>query len=60
MWDEVTLGDKLRELGFEGVRRRELGESDIPRWIEFELEIRDGVPIKPHSLVLEATKGVGC
>jgi hypothetical protein len=58
MWDEVTLGDKLRELGFEGVRRRQLGESDIPRWSEFELEIRDNVPIKPHSLVLEATKGV--
>ena len=56
MWDEVTLGDKLRELGFEGVRRRELGESAIPRWPEFELEIRDGVPIKPHSLVMEARK----
>lgn len=56
MWDEVTLGDKLRELGFEGVRRRELGESDIPRWAEFELEIRDGVPIKPLSLVMEARK----
>jgi len=58
MWDEVTLGDKLRELGFKGVRRRELGESDIPRWSEFGLEIRNGVPIKPHSLVLEAAKGV--
>lgn len=56
MWDEVTLSDKLRELGFEGVRRRELGDSDIPRWTEFKLEIRDGVPIKPHSLVMEARK----
>ena len=59
MWDEVTLSDKLRELGFEGVRRRELGDSDIPRWIDFELEIRDGVPLKPHSLVMEARKATG-
>lgn len=56
MWDEVTLSGKLRELGFEGVRRRQLGESDIPRWAEFELEIRHGVPIKPLSLVMEARK----
>jgi predicted SAM-dependent methyltransferase len=56
MWDEVTLGDKLRQLGFEGVRRCELGDSGIPRWSEFELEMRDGVPIKPHSLVMEARK----
>ena len=39
-----------------GVRRRGLGDSDIPRWPEFQLEIRDCVPIKPHSLVVEARK----
>jgi hypothetical protein len=56
MWDEVTLAEKLRAQGFVDVARRQLGESEIPGWETYELEIRSGVVIKPHSLVLEARK----
>jgi hypothetical protein len=56
MWDEVTLAEKLRARGFVAVARRQLGESNIPGWETYGLEIRNGVAIKPHSLVLEARK----
>jgi len=59
MWDEVTLAEKLRAHGFVDVARKPLGESDIPGWERYGLEIRNGVAIKPHSLVLEARKPVG-
>lgn len=56
MWDEFTLGTKLTELGFEPVVRREAGESEIPNWGSYNLEIRDGSVMKPNSLILEAKK----
>jgi hypothetical protein len=56
MWDELTLGKKLTELGFVAVARKQLGDSDIPRWREYSLEIRDGNAIKPNSLILEGRK----
>ena len=58
MWDDVTLAEKLRAHGFVGVARKPLGDSDIPGWERYGLEIRNGVAIKPHSLVLEARKPV--
>lgn len=59
MWDEVTLADEVRSYGFVDVSRRALGQSDIPDWQSFELEIRNGRAIKPHSLVIEARKPAG-
>lgn len=56
MWDDVTLSEKLVESGFENVVRRQLGDSDIPRWAEYGLEIRDGIALKPNSLILESRK----
>lgn len=56
MWDEATLGEKMRQLGLVTVSRRRLGDSDIPRWAEYGLEIRSGIAIKPNSLILEGRK----
>jgi predicted SAM-dependent methyltransferase len=56
MYDELALQQLLADCGFIGVVRRRLGDSDIPGWSGFDLEIRDGRELKPHSLVMEARK----
>lgn len=56
MYDRITLADSLLKAGFTSPKRRSLGDSDIPQWREYELEIRGGKPLKPNSLVVEATK----
>jgi hypothetical protein len=56
MYDRVTLGESLVEAGFVQPTFCRLGESRIPGWNFYELEIRDGQPLKPHSLVVEAEK----
>lgn len=56
MYDAITLSAALASVGFVNMRRRGLGESDIPDWVEYGLEIRHGEPLKPHSLVIEARK----
>ncbi len=56
MYDRITLGDSLLQAGFTRPLRRSLGDSDIPHWREYELEVRAGKPLKPNSLVVEAIK----
>lgn len=56
MYDDHTLSAALREAGFVDPRRMELGDSEIPDWLTYDLELRDGMPLKPHSLVVEAKK----
>ena len=56
MYDDRTLGAALTGAGFVGARRRQLGSSDIPNWHSYGLELRDGIPLKPNSLVIEAKK----
>lgn len=56
MYDHITLSSALMAAGFTSPTRRLLGESDIPQWADFNLEFRDGVALKPHSLVVEAVK----
>ncbi len=56
MYDDHALSAALREVGFVDPRRMELGNSEIPDWLTYGLELRDGIPLKPHSLVVEAKK----
>lgn len=56
MYDELALQQLLADCGFIDIVRRRLGDSDIPGWSGFDLEIRDGRELKPHSLVMEARK----
>lgn len=56
MYDELSLRQLLADCGFVDIVRRRLGDSDIPGWSGFDLEIRDGRELKPHSLVMEGRK----
>jgi predicted SAM-dependent methyltransferase len=60
MYDELFLGDMLRELGYEDVRRLTHGTSRIPRWQEYGLDAEpDGSPYKGTSLYVEAKRPEG-
>lgn len=56
MYDELSLRQLLADCGFVDIVRRRLGESAIPGWSDYDLEIREGRALKPHSLVMEARK----
>lgn len=56
MYDGFSLGRALERAGFRQVCRRDAGESAIPEFTRFGLEVRDGKPRKPDSLYVEARK----
>ena len=56
MYDRYSLGRLLHDAGFEGLRICRAGESDIPDFAEYGLEITGGRERKPDSLYMEARK----
>lgn len=54
MYDRFSLGRLLADHGFEDIRKCGAGESIIPGFNEFALDIHDGKPRKPDSLYMEA------
>lgn len=57
MYDEVNLGELLRQAGFVQIERRSFDTSGIARWNELGLDLQaDGSQRKEDSLYLEAIK----
>jgi hypothetical protein len=56
MYDSLSLASLLTRNGFGDAQESALGVSRIACWEEYGLESRDGAPLKPGSLVLEAVK----
>lgn len=57
MYDRFSLGEMMGGVGFSEVRVMRPGESRIPGWSKFFLEVGpDGSVHKPDSLVLEGVK----
>jgi len=56
MYDSVSLTRLLSDSGFADLRREPLGHSRIGCWESYGLELRDGLPLKPGSLVIEGVK----
>ncbi|HEY1096360.1 MAG TPA: methyltransferase domain-containing protein [Alphaproteobacteria bacterium] len=56
MYDEVSLTILLKDLGFQDIKVCEFAKSNIQDWADYQLEIRDGVILKPDSLIIEARK----
>jgi hypothetical protein len=56
MYDSVSLTRLLSDSGFVDLRREPLGHSRIGCWESYGLELRDGLPLKPGSLVIEGIK----
>lgn len=59
MYDRFSLARALREVGFASIQRRLAGESDIPGFPRYELEIINGRERKPDSLYMEGRKPAG-
>jgi SAM-dependent methyltransferase len=58
MYDELSLGDLMREVGFVDVARMQYDTSRIPEWHRFVLDSNlDGTQYKGISLYMEARKG---
>lgn len=57
MYDRYSLGRLLRDAGFERIRTCRAGESEIPGFAGYELEVTSGRERKPDSLYVEARKG---
>jgi len=56
MYDEYSLKRLLASAGFMDIARCEAGESRIPDFISYGLDVVDGVVRKPDSLFMEARK----
>lgn len=56
MYDRFSLKRALERAGFTDVQRCSAGESAIPDFVRYGLEVRDGRPRKPDSLYLEGRK----
>jgi len=56
MYDRFSMARALAQIGFESVRTRTAGESDIPGFVNYKLEVIDGVECKPDSLYMEGRK----
>jgi len=56
MYDRFSLGRALERVGFSSVRVRAAGQSDIPEFARYQLELRNGRVRKPDSLFVEGHK----
>lgn len=56
MYDRYSLSRLLKSCGFEEVSIKSPVVSDIPKWKEYELDIKDGLVYDPTSLFVEAKK----
>ncbi len=57
MYDHISLASLLEENGFTDVLRMGVADSYLPSWSEYELDAtKEGVLIRPHSLIMEARK----
>jgi predicted SAM-dependent methyltransferase len=57
MYDAYSLAQLLRRAGFSDCQRRTATESQIPNWMEYQLDCEpDGTVYKPDSLFMEAVK----
>jgi predicted SAM-dependent methyltransferase len=56
MYDHYSLQRAMTRAGFVRLRRCSEGESEIPEFARFGLEVRDGRARKPDSLYLEGRK----
>ena len=56
MYDRYSLSRLLRKNGFEDIEIKTPYESNIPQWDKYELDVKDGIVIHPHSLIMEAIK----
>ena len=56
MYDRYSLARLLRQVGFCDPVVCRAGESRIPDFARYELEIVDGTARKPDSLFMEAQK----
>ena len=56
MYDEVSLPNILREIGFREIKIMKFNESNISDWATFNLDGENGCEYKPGSLYAEALK----
>jgi len=56
MYDRYSLSKLLQNLGFQQIEIKTASESKIPDWNNYELELRNGLVLKPDSLYIEAKK----
>lgn len=56
MYDRYSLSRLLKNCGFEEVSIKSPSESGIPKWDDYELDIKDGLVYDPTSLFVEARK----
>ena len=56
MYDRYSLSRLLKQCGFEEVSIKNPFESDIPKWSEYELDVKEGKVYDPTSLFIEARK----
>jgi len=56
MYDRYSLARLLKVCGFVDISIKNPSISDIPKWGEYELDIKDGLVYDPTSLFMEAKK----
>jgi predicted SAM-dependent methyltransferase len=58
MYDRFSLQRLLSTIGFNSFEVKSVTSSNIPNWLNYELETKNGVVFKPDSLFVEAKKNL--
>ena len=56
MYDRFSLRELCEQSGFEGFQVKQADESQIDRFVDFQLDSYQGEVRKPDSIFVEATK----
>jgi len=56
MYDRYSLSQLLLRAGLGNVSLKTPTESAYPRWAEVTLDVAEGVPARPHSLIMEGIR----
>jgi hypothetical protein len=56
MYDQFSLGDILKSVGFDQISLQNPHESTIDKWADYQLDVKDGMIYDPTSLFMEAVK----
>ncbi len=56
VYDRYSLSMLLKEVGFVNIKVMSAFESNIPNWVDYNLDTQNGEVLKPDSLFIEGQK----
>jgi hypothetical protein len=56
MYDRYSLNKLLFNAGFQNITIKSAFQSQVPNWNKYQLDVKDGIVLKPDSIFIEGIK----